>query len=448
MRTNLVFIFIIIAIPLNAQSWKSVGHTSFSAGEAFSQCLALDGETPYVAYTDRENDRKATVMKFQDNTWVPLGKEGFTDGEANEMSLRISNGTPYLAFIDGANDDRASVMSYSGSGWAYVGTAGFSPGSAANIDLAISNGVPYIAFEDYANNTKATVMKFNGGEWETVGAAGFTTSSLASVISLAVEGSTPYMSYRDYDADYKVSVMKYNNANSQWELLGQHGFGGGTHDAENCLAVRAGVPYVATWNAEAKATVYTYQGAAWGVVGTDGFSAGQARYLSIDFSNDGVLYVVYGDYENFNKATVVKYNGANWIPVGEAASDGDATNISIAISDAGTPFIAFRDNYHMRGTTVMKYGDFASVDNASMNSDFNIFPNPSGGVFTIELRDGEYQLKIVNQLGQTVLKKESNFKTRLNIDLSDEAPGIYQLIISDKDKVLTSRKLLMTHKDN
>ena len=52
---------------------------------------------------------------------------------------------------------------------------------------------------------------------------------------------------------------------------------------------------------------------AWKIVGNAGFSEGTAYYTSLAFSSAGEPYVAYEDDGNSGKATVMKFDGANWI---------------------------------------------------------------------------------------------------------------------------------------
>ncbi|HSM46832.1 MAG TPA: hypothetical protein VK872_03390, partial [Draconibacterium sp.] len=59
-----------------AQQWGLVGAKAFSDGEAFSQQILIVNEVPYVAYQDKANGDKCTVMKFNGTNWEPVGKKG------------------------------------------------------------------------------------------------------------------------------------------------------------------------------------------------------------------------------------------------------------------------------------------------------------------------------------------------------------------------------------
>jgi hypothetical protein len=88
---------------------------------------------PYVAYADGNNNRRATVMKWDGDEWIQVGDgAGFSDGSIGHLSLDIdSNGIPYVAYTD--DNGQATVMKYTDggdTGWEPVGSPRFSDGEA------------------------------------------------------------------------------------------------------------------------------------------------------------------------------------------------------------------------------------------------------------------------------------------------------------------------------
>ena len=61
---------------------------------------------------DSEAKVKATVMKFDGTGWVKVGSAGFSAGEVSYTSLAIDNDTPYVAYRDVANSDKTTVMNF------------------------------------------------------------------------------------------------------------------------------------------------------------------------------------------------------------------------------------------------------------------------------------------------------------------------------------------------
>ena len=87
-----------------------------------------------------------------------------------------------------------------------------------------------------------------------------------------------------------------------------------------------------------------------------------------------------------------------------------------------------------------------SVDNL-IEGDFNVYPNPNTGVFTVELNNikaDDYKISVTNVLGQEVYTSASslNIISSQRIDLSDLDKGIYILEISNSE-VTISEKIII-----
>ena len=348
------------------QNWAEVDPGGLS--DATHASLAFDAAgTPYVAYPNRSNSYKATVVKYNGSNWEAVGTAGFSEGGVDKISLVFNDvGTPYVAFSDWQN--KATVMKYNGSSWETVGAAGFSAGKIENVSLAFDDaGIPFVAYQDMAYDNEAVVMKYNGSSWETVGTPGFSYGK-AQYISLAFDDAgTPYVAYRDafptYDTwvTYKLTVMKFNG--SYWEDVGTAGFSPSNAKYISLAFDAAGTPYVAYRDSNIyNATVIKYNGSSWETVGTAGLSAGDASYTSLVF-NGNTPYVAYVD-DDINKAIVMKYNGSYWETVGTAGfSAGYVLNVSPALDDAGVPFVAIGD--YLQTPKVMR------LNNAPTDLDLN-----------------------------------------------------------------------------
>jgi Bacterial surface proteins containing Ig-like domains len=310
-----------------SNEWKLLGKSFPKSENNYSPSIALDSKgTPYVAYNEC-NIGKATVVKYTGNGttgWETVGSEGFSDSVAY-FSLTIdSSDTPYLAYADMDKEFKAAVMKYTGkteSGWESVGTTGFSEGRAYDLTFAVSpNSMPYVAYQDTANHGKATVMKYTGTDWEPVGTAGFSYGMISS-ISLAVDkNGTPYVGYDvgGYGLMLAASgsnescVMKFTGVTEAnptgWESVGSTGFAD-CYTSDSRIAVDSGgTLYVAYRddNSSQKLTVKKYDGANWVNVGNAGFSAGHIVYMSL-MLRGGTPYVAYGDMANNYKATVKRF---------------------------------------------------------------------------------------------------------------------------------------------
>ena len=145
-----------------------------------------------------------------------------------------------------------------------------------------------------------------------------------------------------------------------WQNVGSSGFSSSQVDYTNIAIDRNNIPYVVykDFANNEKATVMTYNGSSWVPLGIPGFSIGIIDWPSIAIDPSGTPYVVYQDHwcTNGFGATVMKYNGSAWVNVGSPGfSIGMVTNTKIAIDASGTPYVVYEDYFGPSGpTTVMK----------------------------------------------------------------------------------------------
>lgn len=84
----------------------------------------------------------------------------------------------------------------------------------------------------------------------------------------------------------------------------------------------------------------------------------------------------------------------------------------------------------------------ASVsNNENILQQFNIFPNPTTGKFTVVAGNSQYKMEIYNMMGEKVYSSIANTPT--TIDLSDNYNGIYFLRLTDEKGTTQSQKLIL-----
>ena len=87
-----------------------------------------------------------------------------------------------------------------------------------------------------------------------------------------------------------------------------------------------------------------------------------------------------------------------------------------------------------------------SVDHV-ISGEFNIYPNPNNGVFTVELNNikaDDYKISVTNVLGQEVYTstKEISMLISEKIDLSDFEKGVYILEISNSNSTISEKIII------
>jgi len=146
-------------------------------------------------------------------------------------------------------------------------------------------------------------------------------------------------------------------------------------------------------------------------------------------------------------------------------ADGDTFNLisdvyaNIETAAFSAPFIdTIRDNNQydlfvgadLGGLWAYKAEEFSdpiiSVDNHLYNKEFQVYPNPSKeGIFHIRIdeQQTEYQLQVINNLGQTIRKEQPLWGSGV-INLTGQGKGVYTLLIKDThQRVLETRKLVV-----
>ena len=334
--------------------WQSLGGT-VSAGTVDYLSLAMDSTgVPYVAYNDSDNGDKVTVKKYDGTTWVAVGGVVST-GKVYHFKLAInSTDEPYLAYRDYNNRDKATVKKYNGTTWVAVGGV-VSTKQIHFISLVIdSTDVPYVAYRDRDNDDKVTVKKYNGTTWVAVGGAASTTG--LDSFSLAIgKNDEPYLASRTAflpSERNKTTVKKYDG--TTWVVVG--GVQNTAADPFSLVMDKDGVPYLAYRNsANSPAMVKKYDGTTWAAVG-GAVSTGVAFDLKLAMDSDGmpyVVYTVYTDYNNSYKAMVKKYNGTTWVAVGGVVGSSGVYNL--AIDSTGVPYLAYDGEDDNGKATVKKY---------------------------------------------------------------------------------------------
>jgi hypothetical protein len=281
------------------------------------------------------NLSKAKPVPPLPKTWAPVGAPNFTGGGSTNPTIAISpDGTPFVGFEDGGAGNWASVMYRNGNVWSYLGARGFSPNSAHDTSIAIdSSSQHYLAFVD-ASTTRLNVYRYSSGVWGALGGFNDFSPDTANQACFSIDSSdVPYAVYQN--STNRATAMRYNG--SAWNVIGAS-FSPGTVSYLSLAVDSAGIPYVGFQDISFgyQATVMRYYLGSWNIVGSQGFSVSGVNYTSIAIDSLGNPYLAYQDGSFVAK--VYKFDGSNWVDLGDAASTAGANvyRISLAISKAAS----------------------------------------------------------------------------------------------------------------
>ena len=86
----------------------------------------------------------------------------------------------------------------------------------------------------------------------------------------------------------------------------------------------------------------------------------------------------------------------------------------------------------------MNFGYVNNINERGDNSDFNIYPNPTNGLFIISTNNNEpCDIIITNLLGQEIIQLTNNGFDPISVDLNNHESGIYTVKLLYGDKVST-----------
>ena len=360
-------------------TWEVVGAPGISdgAGICCQIAIASDG-APVIAFQDQSTPAiRCSVMQYRAGAWSHLGARGSaSNGQAwyNRIALDAADRV-YLGCRDYAVGGRISVRTFDPATnlWSSVGPGGLSLGEAHYTDVAIGpDGLPVVVFADRTTTPvdRSTALRFTNSGWQVLGGLGFSPAG-AGYTSLEVDGAgAVFAAFTDAsqpDAATQIgraSVLRHDASTGAWTPVGASGFT--PHGALNVtLALdRTGLPWVAYYVWHAQIVVMRFDGASWARVG--GSASGSElpdvqteswrQWLSLDFDSQNTPYVAYQSYAQGNRASVRRFDGASWVPVGNLRfSAGAADYLSMAIGPDDVPYVVFRDATAAQRITVMRH---------------------------------------------------------------------------------------------
>ncbi len=169
--------------------------------------------------------------------------------------------------------------------------------------------------QDPSDKVSAVEMSPAGGTFTDSVEVSLTCATSGAKIYYTTDDSEPGESSTAYSAPFKVTSSLTVKARAFLDSMGP---------------------------SDVSSVAYTVVNGRWQTVGESGFSDGNANFMSMALYQD-TPYISFKDYANDDKATVMKYNGTAWAPVGgKGVSDEPvAGDTKIAFGSDGTPYLAY-----------------------------------------------------------------------------------------------------------
>ena len=207
-------------------TWESFG-TDVASGAAGSVGMQVysDGINDVVYLSIRSGMGVCNIYKSDGGGWINLGRPS-TNMENETMAI-AKDGTPYIAYSDMNDNGKIKVTKYSSGNWVSQGGAISDYGPADyQIALKIHGNIAYIAFCEYSTATNEAwgpvrVKKYVSGIWKDVGSVADYGASLSlDVFDDGTGYGVPYIAYADQSNGFKLVVKMYNNNFDRWDQIG------------------------------------------------------------------------------------------------------------------------------------------------------------------------------------------------------------------------------------
>ncbi len=349
-------------------AWNNVPSAGFTPGAASYIDMGVDSSGALVvAFSDGNASNKLSVMKYSGGAWANVGSAGISAAAATHIALYVDGANYYVAYSDGSASGKLTVKKWDGSSWTTYLNA-VSSGSATYISILYSPTYYTFTFyyADGSNSDKLAVYSTSGGETKLL-----TTFPVSYVSSIYF---TVYGGYRPVAFGINTSTGNIFSLNANG-LSGVVEFSGtGCSYLSICKIsdFPRSMPYlIGKLSSNNKACVWrTTDGTSLTLVQTD-ISAAAADYPKMYYSSD--FYIAFEDGNASSKATVMKWNGSVFANVGSAGfSATGATYLSLVVY-AGVPYLVYCDANATSKATCMGYT--ANFVTTNFNYLFSLFKN-------------------------------------------------------------------------
>ncbi|HLP00953.1 MAG TPA: spherulation-specific family 4 protein [Opitutaceae bacterium] len=344
----------------------------------YTVCFTADDGATVQGTSTTKTFTTAPMPDLSGRGWASYGPRGVNDSNTIYNCLALApDGTPYVAYQDCDYSGRLTVRRLSGGSWVNVGSRGFSAGRVGQLSFVISpDGAPWVAYSDDNDSGRLVVRRFNGSSWVQIGAAGLSESyAYSPTLAFAPDGAA-HVVFSDplQESDgWKAKVRRFDG--SAWTPVGPAEGISSTGALYTTLAFAAdGSLYVAFKELattepsalDGRATVMKYDGANWTAVGPMGFTAGEIEDLRLAVGPEGEPYVAFRDYAHGYRGSVMRFRSGTWSYVGAPGfTRGMAFDMALVFAPDGVPWVALYESdkttdafvYRLAGDTWSRVGE-------------------------------------------------------------------------------------------
>ncbi|WP_299761875.1 T9SS type A sorting domain-containing protein [uncultured Dokdonia sp.] len=483
------FPLLFILFPFIAFGQIQIGQTIHgeATGDLFGTNLSISSDGSTVAIGAFDNDGNGTnsghvrIYRNINGVWTQIGQDinGEGAGDLSGSSVSLScNGRIVAIGASNNNNNSGHVRIYENNNgvWLQVGEDidGSSSQRFFGSSVSLSCNGNIIAIGSNLNSTtnsnsgQVNIFRNEGNTWSRIGSAindAITANVLGTTVSLSDNGNTVAIGTPFDIGDGVLSghVRVYKNLQESWNQIGdditsdmlgdQFGRELSLSGDGTVVAISSMIDSVDN-NQTGQVIVYKNVGENWVQTGNKitGEMAGDQFGRGVSLSRNGSILAVGARLNNDNgisSGSVRIYQNQNnlWRQIGEDIDGemaGDQSGIGVSLSAEGT-IVAIGSNLSNSSTGHVRVFDITntllSTKEASITSQFKLFPNPAPSNVTIELPKEEavaiQHITMYNALGQHVFSTQDT-----TINTSQFPKGIYIVEIRTNEGI-ASKKLIV-----
>ncbi len=392
---------------------------------------------------------KNYVAKWDGINWTELGGLNGLSVNGYIYSIYIdNNGIVYVAGLFSNITNSKFVAKWDGISWSEVGGLN-SLGANASIFAICGDSFGNIYAAGGFKNASGSkyVAKWDGVNWSEVGGLN-SLAAIASIQSICVDTlGNVYVAGAFINASGKQYVAKWDGIN--WSEVGGLNALSANYDIKNICFDNANRLYAAGWftngtsSGNGNAYVAQWNGIGWSEVGGfNGLAANGAInkimsdkngniFAGGNFHNvNGHQYVAkYGICRMYDTITASIINGNNYVFNSDTLTIAGMYNDTLNTSITGCDSVV---------TLILSVLPNGVNDLEELNSNMQVFPNPTSDIMTVSINNNEHKtkFKIIDLTGNVIAEQLSETSKKTIIDLSKLSKGIYFVECQYKDKVL------------
>jgi hypothetical protein len=463
-RTIPVFLFCIFSYAFSFGQWSGVGGginspigwTNPSSCSYINAMQVYNGNLFVGGSFDTAGGKPVqNIAMWDGSTWSAVG----SGTNKYIIGLAVYNGNLYACGIfDSAGGKPAKrIAMWNGSTWSAVGNgiSGSCPQS-----MVVYNSNLYVGghFDSAGGKSTKAIAMWNGTAWSPVGTG--INSINSEVRKLLVYNGNLYAG-----GTFDSAGGKPAKSIAMWNGIIWSSVGSGLQ-YKDIFTSRATALALATYNdslyvggqidsagGKPASNLAEWNGTNWS--SPFGIISGLVLSLSV---YDTALYVggVFYNAGAMNMTNcIAEWNGSNWSAIGGGFTDhcfwccDTPTSINTMVSYNSALYVGgcFDSIGGARQNSIVKWaGPLALNEINNSNENISIYPNPSNGKFTIEVKGNKEKGKvdIYNILGEQVYSKLSTFNSPFSININTQPVGIYfYRLTSEKGEFIGSGKLVI-----